>query len=163
MHARRRSARCERSSDVTPRCLLPAHLVVRHPIITAAPHLAIVCLAMVRDMHTVEPQAGDVGLFCRRQRLLARSYGATSTREIRWEVELQGHAPELPIVQQVRIGPVAAACFGPRQAIQFAAEDAQLLSHIPWATLQSLFEDSHERVEVGRVDRPLELDATTLQ
>ena len=84
-------------------------------------------------------------------------------REIRWEVELQGHAPELPIVQQVRIGPVAAACFGPRQAIQFAAEDAQLLSHIPWATLQSLFEDSHERVEVGRVDRPLELDATTLQ
>mgnify|MGYP000367618570 FL=1 len=112
---------------------------------------------MVRDMHTVEPEAGDVGLFCRRQRLLARSYGATSTREIRWEVEFQGHAPELPSVQQVRIGPVAAACFGPRQAIQFAAEDAQLLSHIPWATLQSLFEDSHERVEVGRVDRHLEL------
>ena len=112
---------------------------------------------MVRDMHTVELQAGDVGLFCRRHRLLARSYGATSKREIRWEGELQGHAPEVPIVHQVRRGPVAAARFGPRQAIRFEPEDAPFLSHIPWATLQSLLEDNHERVEVGRVDRPLEL------
>ncbi len=125
--------------------------------------MAIFRFAMVCDMHTVEIHAGDVCLLCRCHRLLARSYGTPPLSQIIGQGELQGQAPEVPIVQQMRIGSVAVACFGLRQAIQFEAEDAPLLSHIPWATLQSLFEDSNACVEVGRVDRPLELDATTLQ
>ena len=120
-------------------------------------HGAVTRLCMSRDMHTVEPDAGDEGVCFRGQGLFARSYGTYPFRKILSKTDLQERGPEVPIVHQVRISPVTAARFGSRIYKGFEAEDARLLFDLPWAAPQSMIEDIHERVEVGRVDTPVEL------
>jgi hypothetical protein len=60
-------------------------------------------------MDTVEPHPSDVGLLLICHSLVARGGGAPPLGQIIWENDLQTHAPQVPIVQQVRVGSVAAA------------------------------------------------------
>ncbi len=121
-------------------------------------HGAVTCLCMFRDMHTVEPNAGDEAVCFRGQGLFARSYGTYPFRKILSKTDLQERGPEVPIVHQVRISPVTAARFGSRITKGFEAEDARLAFDLPWAAPQSMLEDIHERVKVGSVYRLFELE-----
>ncbi len=108
---------------------------------------------MFRDMHIMEPHADDIGVFLRSTCLVPSNDGSNFMRKVLLQPDVEGHAPEVPRVTQVRIEPIPAARFGPHQASWLEAEDACLARFdIPWATFQSVREDIRHGVKITRME-----------